>query len=50
MDYRTESWVEGRRSNPLRFMKQYVAAGLKFPVVTGQSKPIIRRRHNRAAA
>ncbi len=24
-------------SNPLRFMKQYVAAGLKYPVVTGQS-------------
>jgi len=24
-------------SNPLRFMKQYVAAGLKHPVVTGQS-------------
>jgi len=24
-------------SNPLRFMKQYVAAGLKFPVVTGET-------------
>jgi branched-chain amino acid transport system substrate-binding protein len=24
-------------SNPLRFMKQYSAAGLKFPVVTGQT-------------
>jgi len=24
-------------SNPLRFMKQYAAAGLKFPVVTGQT-------------
>ena len=24
-------------SNPLRFMKQYVAAGLKYPVVTGQT-------------
>src|SRR3974390_3410515 len=24
-------------SHPLRFMKQYVAAGLKYPVVTGQS-------------
>ena len=24
-------------SNPLRFMKQYVGAGLKYPVVTGQS-------------
>ena len=24
-------------SNPLRFMKQYVAIGLKYPVVTGQS-------------
>ena len=24
-------------SNPLRFMKQYAAAGLKFPVVTGET-------------
>jgi branched-chain amino acid transport system substrate-binding protein len=24
-------------SNPLRFMKQYVAAGLKYPVVTGET-------------